>query len=543
MTDIETSGNVNLNGTVNGIYYDSIYPEIDMNLTVFDGTLRYPGLPDELTIHELKTEIVKPEGGLNLLQFGVSNLSMQLAENPFSMHANFSSLFTDPYIDVAIDGIVDMGSLSKVIPLGDTRMQGLMEANIAVLGNYSALKNNDFSSFLSKGNVTLSDFSINNSAVPQGVKIQNASLILQNQNIEIQRLEGGIGRSDFELKGTLNNTITYLFANDILKGDFTLNSKFLDANEFMSSSTNGDTSDDVYLNVDSIKVDEKALELPDNMHLQFNATIDKILFDQMNITNFKGEIDLVNQALLLQNLSMNMIDGQLKMNGSALADGREFPYVNLDLVVRGFDLPSAHRDLSIVQKYMPFAAKSQGEFSTKLKVKSKLSKELKLVAQDVSATGSFSTKDVKLVDAVYFSNLKSVIQYEKLKNLEVDDFTARFSIKEGNLKLEPFSTKLANQPIQLKGLYNLAGTLDFRVDATLDKDILSRDIQNMIAYIPGHQNVKKVDVGLDITGQAKKPDVKVDYDKIKKQVLEQVKNSSKEDLEDAAKKLLYDLFR
>jgi hypothetical protein len=92
-------------------------------------------------------------------------------------------------------------------------------------------------------------------------------------------------------------------------------------------------------------------------------------------------------------------------------------------------------------------------------------------------------------------------------------------------------------------LYNLAGTLDFRVDATLDKDILSRDIQNMIAYIPGHQNVKKVDVGLDITGQAKKPDVKVDYDKIKKQVLEQVKNSSKEDLEDAAKKLLYDLFR
>ena len=162
---------------------------------------------------------------------------------------------------------------------------------------------------------------------------------------------------------------------------------------------------------------------------------------------------------------------------------------------------------------------------------------------DLSASGSFSSKNLKLLNTDIFDKLRGVVKSSYFKNVSVDDFTTGFAIENGNLEVEPLSTSIAGQAVQLSGLYNIGGTLDFRVDAQVEKKVLSDDIQNIIAYIPGHQKVTSVDVGFNIKGDAKKPDVEVDTEKIKKQVLDQVKGSSLDEIEDAAKKLLKDLFK
>lgn len=540
MEGVDATGTINFNGTINGLYYNDIYPLIDINFNIVDGKLKYPQLPDELTINELNAKLSKPEGSFDALVVGIQNLSMRVADNPFTMHANFSSLFSDPHLDVAVNGKIDLETLSKVIPMGDLKMKGLMTADASVIGNYSALKNNDFTTFVSKGSVNLSNFYFQNSAVPQGVHVQNAALVLQNQDVKVNGLQGNIGRSDFSIKGQLNHLITYIFADDELEGRFVLSSNLIDGNEFLARSPQTRNATEL---PDSATVEEKPLEFPKKMHLNFDAHIAKLLFDKMDITKFEGSLELKNQLLTLRGLSMNMLDGTLKMDGTVLADGRQYPDVVFGLNVDGFDLPAAYRDISMVHKYLPIAAKSQGEFSTILNVKSKLASDLKMIVSTISANGKFSTKNVRLNDPSILSGLRSVIQYQKLKNLTIDDFTTNYSIENGNLNLKPFDTKLAGQPMKIGGTYNLGGTLDFRLDATLDKEILAEEIQSIITYIPGNQNLKKVDVGVDITGDAKKPDVKVDTDKIKKQVINQVKNSTKEELQDAAKKLLKNLFK
>ena len=544
LKDVEADGNVTLKGEITGIYFKDIYPKLNLNFTISDGVVKYPELPDELKINELQAQIYKPEGAFDLMTLGISNLDMHLAQNPFKMHAFFSSLFTDPFIDVVVDGIVDMGTLSKVIPLGNTKIEGLLTADATIKGNYSALDSNNFTSFVSVGSIDLKNFHLQNNTLPQGISISNAALVLKNQEVNVNGLRGQIGRSDFALKGKLQNIISYLFASDELIGRFELNSELLDLNEFMKSYKPAvKPENEVYVQVDTTIVNNEPLIFPENVSMDFDAQIKRLLFDKLDITDFRGELILKEQNLALKGLTMGLVGGQLKMNGTILADGRPSPHVNFNLNVLNFDLPTAYKQISFVQKYMPFAAKSQGKFSTLLKVKSELGTNFKMILSSVSANGTFSTLNLKLVDAVFFSNLKSVVKYEKLRNLEVDDFKTTYSIEDGNLNIQPLNTKLANQPVRLEGTYNLGGTLNFRVDAGIDKELLSNEIQNMIVYIPGHQNLKKVDVGLNISGDAKKPDVSVDTDKIKKQVLDQIKNSSKEDIENAAKKFLKDLFK
>jgi hypothetical protein len=238
-----------------------------------------------------------------------------------------------------------------------------------------------------------------------------------------------------------------------------------------------------------------------------------------------------------------MLKGNLKMNGVLVADGRKNPSSNFTMDISNFDFPTAYQQLSMVKQYIPFAAKSTGSFSSQLTLEAPFNNDFKMLVSEVSAKGSFSTKNLRIFDTGMIEKLNTVINTRKIKNIGVDNFVTYFHIQNGNLSIDPFETKVAQQAVNIKGAYNLAGTVDFTVDATLDKEILSNNIQQIIAYIPGNKTLNKIDVGIKITGNSKKPTVSVDNEKIKQQVINQLKKSSKQDIEDAARKIFEDLFK
>jgi len=366
----------------------------------------------------------------------------------------------------------------------------------------------------------------------------NGNLEFQKENLTLNNLKLQLGKSDFSLTGGLDNVLSYLFSEGELKGQFALTTNFIDANEFMSDEKKPAASNDKNEKKESGQTKGKPFVLPAKTFLTFHANIKKMLYEQMDITNFNGKIELKNQQLTLCGLGMNLLGGTMKMNGTLVADGRQNPDANLTVDLNGFDIQSAYKNLQIVQNYLPFAAKTDGEISAGIKLQTKLGDKLKMVLSALTANGSFTTTNVRLMDAQSFSSLKSVIRMEKVKNYGIDNFTTQFEIKDGNLNLKPFKTAFAGQPVAISGSYNMGGNMKFRLDGTLDRDVLSTDIQNILSKIPGHESITKVDIGLDVTGDVKKPNVKFDGDKIRTQVVDHVKKTGAKEIKDAAKKFL-----
>ena len=544
LADVKTDGSINFDGSLMGVYYNSIYPAIAVNFDISNAWLQYPELPDRLEIVRMKAELEKPEGEIDKLQLGISQFDMFLAHNPLSLKAAFSQLFTDPKLDVLFNGVVDLETLSKVIPLGDTQLKGILTVHTGIAGNYSSIESGSYQNFKSEGELGLSKFNLINSSVPQGVEISNAALKLNNETVDVLGLQGRIGRSDFRLNGSLNNVISYLWAGGELKGNLKWQSLLLDLNEFLADYPPSEQLKAVNRKTDSAKITNNApVELPDKMHLVFDADVKQMLIDKMNITKIKGNVELNDQQLNLDGLRMDMIGGSMNLDGKIIADGRKHPDVDFNLDIKNFDMREAYRQLSLVKKYMPFAASSQGSFSTKLNMQTLISDSLKLIASELDASGALSVQNLKLVDARIFQNLSTVIASNKLRNVQIDNFTAHFAIKNGNLNIEPFSTKIMQQPVKIGGNYNLGGTVDLKVDATVNKSLLSNNVLSMIAYVPGHERIQKIDVGILIKGDAKKPEIIIDNDKIKQQVIQQLRSSSPKELEDAARKLFNDIFK
>ncbi len=534
----DAKGKIDFNGIIKGVYYKDITPLINVAFNIENGTVKYPGLPDELKINEASAYVFKPEGNFDNLEIGVKKLNLNLAGNPIAMHAQVKSVTKDPNIDADLKGILDLGTLLKLFPVEGLKMSGVVDADASLKGNLSDIKENNYNNYVSEGKLGIKQFYVENKSLPKGITIPNANVELKNQNVVVSNLNGKIGRSDFSLNGKLDNFLSYLFKQGSLNGNFNLSSNLIDANEFLSDKDADSSKTGEGSRADSSKTTEKPIVFPKNTNLNFNARVSRLMYQKLDITNFAGSMQLKDQTLTLNGIGMNMLQGRLGLTGSVIADGRPDPAVNLNLDVKSFDLPMAFSNISLVEKFLPFAEKSQGKISTVLKLQSKLAGSLKMILSSVSASGSLSTQNVRMIDNSAFYSLKKVIQTDMIKNPSLKDFTVYYEIKDGNLHFKPFNTVFAGQPVSISGIYNLGGNLDFRIDGTVDRNILSSEIQKIIAYVPGHESITKIDLGLDIKGDIKKPDIRFDSDKIKNQVINHVKKNSKKEIKDQAKKIL-----
>jgi hypothetical protein len=366
MSGVETDGTINLNGSLVGIYYKDIYPAIDILFNIKDAWLKYPQLPDVLAIHELKARVHMPEGDYDLLTIGLTDMEVELAQNPLSMNVHFSNLFSDPHFDMAVKGKIDLETLSKVVPLGNTKLTGLLTADMLVKGNYSALETENYEQFLSKGSVQLSRFFIQNNEVPQGVNIRNAALELKNQDVSIKGLDGYMGRSDFKVTGNISNALSYMLTGGVLKGKLDWNSETINLNEFMAQYQPDNEISETYIVADTTKTENKPIVFPERVDLQFSANINRLIIDNLNITKFKGLLELRQQKLTLKGLSMDMVGGQMKLNGTMLADGRPVPNVDFKLDVINFDMPQSFSQLTIVQNICLLQPIAKGSFRQSL---------------------------------------------------------------------------------------------------------------------------------------------------------------------------------
>jgi len=182
---------------------------------------------------------------------------------------------------------------------------------------------------------------------------------------------------------------------------------------------------------------------------------------------------------------------------------------------------------------LPVAGQSTGKFSSSVNMKGQMSEYHKLIPASIDGKGLFSTRNLEVVNSPIFNQLKGILKSEKLKNVKIDDFKANFIVDKGNLLLKPFKTKIAEQETQIAGSLNTDNLLDMKLDFKIQREAFGPDIQNILAVIPGNENIKAVPAGVNIKGPVGDPEVKMDLSETRKYITD----ATKDDIQKSLNKL------
>lgn len=531
---VQTSGNLKLDGFVKGLYTETRLPAFKVNLVVSDAMFRYPDLPKAVTNIRINTDISNPGGSEDNTVIDISDFHLELGNNPIDMKMLIKTPVSDPDIDGMIKGNFDLAGVSEFYPLEENeKMSGIFDFDITLKGKLSSVENEQYEDFTALGSMKVKGFKYESSMVNEPVEIGVAQLNFTPAYLDLASFESKIGRNDFSATGKLTNYLAYALKDEVLKGNLATNSRFFDLNSFIPESTELETTQTADTTSASV------IEIPANIDFEMTAAFGTLIYDNINMDNVKGMLRIKDQKLELTNLSMNLLRGQMTMNGVYSTVNPEKPDFDFGLNIKNIDIQEAYKTFNIISNYAPIAEKVSGLFSAKLNMKSGLDNQMMPVYETLGGAGELSTGPIKISGVNTLEKIADALKINELKSMDISKILMQFEFVDGKILVEPFDIKYSDIAAKIGGWTALDQTIDYVMNLNVPRSKFGSAANSVLNNLINQANAKGANfsmgetVSLDVLigGTLTDPTIKTGLKDAGKNLVEDVKEQVKQEVE------------
>ncbi len=543
---LKTSGKMEFTGFFKGKMTDDLMPGYGINLSIDNGYFKYPDFPAALENVQVKLNVENKTGLDPDFILDLSKLSLSMEKNPFELKLYMKNM-ANPHVNGAMKGKLDLASVSRLVPLDDMQISGLLNADMSFKGLISKLESGSYDDIDAQGSIDISNMFYKSSDFPEGVNLDKFNLNFTPQVVKMPACQGKIGVTDFNANGQLSNFFAYALSDGIIKGNLNFTSNYFNANQFMT--------DDETANTSTQTKDTSSfgsIEIPDNIDFNMNVLVKKLKYDNMDIDNLKGDLTVKESKIFFKDAGMQMIGGTMVMNGIFDGQNPKMPFTDIDLKMTHFDIPKAFGYFDMIKKYAPFTEKMTGLFSMSLDMKSNLDEGMNLVYPSLTGSGTISLSNASLSNLKVMNILADQLKLEKFRTLELKDQKLTFRIDNGKFLMDSIMVPLwQNSKLKLGGYSTIEQGLNYvgfisipRKDLGVGNSAFDKLLGEAKKKGLNLEADEMINIALSITGDFTKPIVKLDLretveglgknlvnqakDQVKQKVTEQVEDVKKD---------------
>lgn len=507
---IQTSGKVNLNAEAKGKMYGDILPAFNVDLGITDAMFKYPDLPSALKNINVAINAKNSGGTADNVVVDVNKLGFNLAGNPFNITAKLKKLISDPDFAFSAKGLIDFQKVSEVVHIDDARLQGKLSADLDAAGLMSYVEKEEFDKFKVDGSLGLSDFVMKMKDLDYDIEIGKAGLDFTTQNVGLNA-NLKMGKSDLSITGKLTHFLQYVLRNEEIQGELAVNSSYLNINELMGA------PEEKELDEAPVTESEEPLVVPSNIDFKMNVGMSKVIYDKIEINDFKGNVSLKNAVAKLNSLSANTMGGSFSASGEF--DGRNSmkPKAAGDVNIKDMELNEVFTKVRTAHRLVPLFSDAQGKFNMNGNFAAAINgKDLSPIMQTINAKGTFKTDDMGLTNVSAFSTVADKVGLSALKNPRFKDLNVSFKINDGKLEIDPVETEVSKALLNVTGWSGLDRTLNY-----VAKIVLPQEVPGKASKV-----IDKLGFDVNVGGTFDKPEVKISagsmVDNVKEKVTEKV---------------------
>lgn len=455
MKDLQTKGKLTLNGFVKGIYNDKLMPAFGLNLLLENAWFKYSALPAPMEDLQMKLAISNPDGEPDHTKIDLEKLHWLLQGDAFDAKLLALTPITDPYVDAVLKGSINLGNIAKLVPLPQgTKLAGNLVADVMAKGNMSTLEKGNYEAFDAKGNLQVKQFVYEASDLPKPFYLNDAALSFSPKVVTLQNFDAKIGNSDMQMNGALENFYAYYLGNATLKGNLNFNSKHFDANEWLSEDGSESTTAE-----DTAAM--ALVEVPDNIDFQLKSNIDKLNYTNLEITNFKGGIHVANRQIDFQQVALQLLGSNMKMDGYYETKDLTQPKVKMDFSMSDLDIQQAFKTFNTVQKIAPIAAQMAGRFNASFRMYTSLSQHMQPIYESLLAEGTLGVPQATLTNISSLNKVADFVGKPEYKQMSMNNAKIAWKVINGKIYTEPFDLKLGAQTMRLSGNTSLSQQIEY----------------------------------------------------------------------------------
>ncbi len=535
---LTADGSFTLDAKVNGVYNDNTYPGFDIKLGIKNGKVQYPDLPASIDQIALKSSVTSAGGNdLDNVIIDVSNFHVDIANNPLDLSLFVKTPMSDPNIDAKLYTKMDLASLAKAVPMEGYNYSGKLNANLVMKGKMSSLEMEQYEDFNASGNLSAMNINLAGDSVPMPLRLDTARLEFSPKFIALRTLKANVSETPLAVSGELSNYMGYIFKDQDLRGVVDISSDYVNLNAFMTEEEGPVTTEE---ETEEVAEEYGYIEVPGNIDFTLNAAIGELLYEDLVINDFKGQLAVKNKTVSFNNVGLKTLGGSAVMNGS-YATLTDKPEVALSFDVKTMSISQTAQAFNTVEKLAPIAKACKGDYSAKFSINGNLTQNLDPVWESFAGMGAMETKAVVVEDFQPLNKLANTLKMESLAKQSLKDLFVNFEIKEGKLFIKPIETNFGDIPARITGSTSIDQQIDYTFNLKVPRKKLGAGANQAIAGLSEKLGAdalgEVIDLDVFMTNTVTDPKIRTNLAGVAKGVKDQVVDKAKEELEKKKKEL------
>lgn len=180
---LKTSGTAAFQGFVKGQYSTYQMPAYNVEATIKDGFFQYPELPQPVQNINLNLKASNVDGQPDNLVLEIPTANLQFGKDPFNFRLLYKQPETIQYIDAAVKGKLDLGTVGQFIKLAEgTKIGGQVNADVEAQGNLNVVLQQKPGPFQAKGHIELANIYYASKEFPQPIQNTSATINISNKD-------------------------------------------------------------------------------------------------------------------------------------------------------------------------------------------------------------------------------------------------------------------------------------------------------------------------------------------------------------------------
>lgn len=547
--NVQTTGNFEVNGEFKGVVDDEHIPTFKIAINSENASFKYPDLPKSVRNVYIDTEINNETGITEDTYVNINRLSFLIDEDKFNLNAKIRELMGNTKVNAHMDGRINLANISQAYPMpADYNLKGILNADITTAFDMASLENKRYQNTKTTGKASVSGFEYASEELKNPVAITKAAVSFNPNTVTLDSFNGKTGNTDFNAKGTLTNLLGFMFNDENIEGNFTLNSNQFALNDFMVEETEEAETEESGGESGSTTGEER-IKIPSFLDCTIEASANTVVYDNLNLKNVKGTLIIKDETATVKNLTSNLFGGTLGLSGSVSTKQKNSTF-DMNLGMNNFNIAESFAGLELFKVLTPLATAIQGKLNSDIKISGNLKDDLTPNLSTISGSllAELLNPTVDAQKAPLVSALDSKLSFLNTKEINLDGLKTALTFDNGSVKVKPFTLNYKDIAIDVNGSHSFDKQMDYSATLNVPAKYLGTEVNQLIAQL-NDESVGEVTVPVtaNIGGNFTSPSVSTDLTSSVKTLTTKLMEMQKQKLvnqgKDEVKNMLSDAFK
>ena len=439
------------------------------------------------------------------------------------------SNFEKPDVFVAINSVIDLNEIDNFIKIDNLQsVSGKLDLNLQFenkLKSFRKFTINDFISSKTSGSMKISNVNIKLQNSPIKYNNINGTFKFNNKDLIVNDFTGNIAGSDFKLKGYFINILAYAFLpNEKINVKANFSSSYLNIDDLLKYQIKD--SDTIY-----------KLRFSDRLNFDLDLNIKKLKFRKFKAENIRGNFDMKEKKLFVENASLNSMGGKTNISGTIDGTNHKRFWLNCEADFQDVNIHDLFYEFGDFGQDNLTSNHLQGKVNANVIYKSSISQDLKIDPKSVYALGDIIITDGELINFKPLYKLSKYIKHEELEHIRFSTLKNQIQIKDEVIYFSEMDVESNTLNINISGTHTFQNQIDYHVKILLS-ELLSMEKwkeEQIDGIFTEGDGLGRTTLFLKMTGDANDPDIKYDTKAVRKKISSDFK-SEKEELKKAFRK-------